>query len=218
MSNLYIPHRLNLEKVREVEWTFEQLQAFEKHIKDQYAAAKVRGVVHLSGGNEKELLEIFQYVNPKDWVFSTWRNHYHALLHGVPPEELNEMIIKNKKSMSVHHRSPDFYASSIVGGATPIGIGVAEALKRSGNPENRKVWIFVGDMTSETGIFHEAYKYATNHNLPVQFVIEDNNQSTNTPTDEVWGKKTNWKEKENIIYYTYERIYPHHGCGIWVSF
>lgn len=218
MSNLHIPTELNLRKVREVEWTVEQLQKFESDIKDEYSKANIRGVVHLSGGNEDDLIEIFQYISPQDWVFSTWRNHYHALFHGVPVKSLNEMIITNRKSMSVNYRNPDFYASSIVGGATPIGIGVAEALKRKGNPENKKVWIFVGDMTSETGIFHEAYKYATNHNLPVQFVIEDNNQSTNTPTDEVWGKKTDWRKSKNIIYYTYERIYPHHGCGIWVSF
>jgi pyruvate dehydrogenase E1 component alpha subunit len=216
MSELFIPK--NLKKIRKILQTPEQLKKFEADIKERYVNAEIKGVVHLSGGNEDELIEIFQYIDPKDWVFSSWRNHYHALLHGISEEELNRIIIDMRKSMSVHHRGPDFYASSIVGGATPIGIGVAEALKRSGNPENRKVWIFVGDMTAETGIFHEAYKYATNHNLPVHFVIEDNNQSTNTPTDEVWGKKTDWKEKENIIYYKYERIYPHHGCGVWISF
>ena len=128
------------------------------------------------------------------------------------------MIIDLRKSMSVHSVKPNFYASSIVGGSTPIAVGVAESLKRTGNPDNKRVWLFVGDMTSETGIFHEAYKYSINHDLPIQFVIEDNNKSTDTPTDEVWGTKTDWKNNDKVIYYTYERIYPHHGIGIWVSF
>ena len=207
-----------LKKVRKLKLSKRDLMDFELDIKNRYESATIRGPVHLSGGNEEQLLKIFQYVDEKDWVFSSWRNHYHALLHGIDPNELRHMIIDLRKSMSVHSFVPKFYASSIVGGATPIALGVAQALKRSGNPDNKKVWLFVGDMTSETGIFHEAYKYAINNDLPIQFVIEDNNKSTDTPTDKVWGKKTDWENDENVIYYTYERIYPHHGIGIWVSF
>ena len=207
-----------LVKQRELTLTKEDLVNFEVDIKDRYEAATIRGPVHLSGGNEEQLMEIFQYIGKDDWVFSSWRNHYHALLHGVEPNELRHMIIDLRKSMSVHSMEPRFYASSIVGGSTPIAVGVAEALKRKGNPNNQKVWLFVGDMTSETGIFHEAYKYSINNDLPIQFVVEDNNKSTDTPTDEVWGQKTDWENDPRVIYYQYERIYPHHGIGIWVSF
>ena len=72
-------------------------------------------------------------------------------------------------------------------------------------------------MTFETGIFHESYKYARNFNLPIEFVVEDNNLSTNTPTDETWGVKTK-NIPEDIIYYQYDRDYPHHGTGNWVLF
>jgi len=208
----------HLKKVREIKMSNQDLIDFESDIKNRYENATIRGPVHLSGGNEAQLIEIFQYISEKDWVFSSWRNHYHALLHGLNSDELRHIIIDLRKSMSVHSENPNFYASSIVGGSTPVALGVAEALRRSGNPEGKRVWLFVGDMTSETGIFHEAYKYAINHNLPIQFVIEDNNKSTDTPTDTVWGKKTDWENDENVIYYTYERIYPHHGIGIWVSF
>ena len=208
----------HLKKVRKMNISKQNLIDFELDIKDRYENATIRGPVHLSGGNEDQLLEIFEYIDKKDWVFSSWRNHYHALLHGVDSEELRHIIIDLRKSMSVHSVDPNFYASSIVGGSTPIALGAAYALKRSGNPENKRVWLFVGDMTSETGIFHEAYKYAINNDLPIQFVIEDNNKSTDTPTDEVWGHKTDWKNNDKVIYYTYERIYPHHGIGIWVSF
>ena len=71
-------------------------------------------------------------------------------------------------------------------------------------------------MTFETGIFHECYKYAKNYRLPLKFVIEDNNLSTNTPTDKVWRKKS--KIPKDIFYYKYKRKYPHHGTGGWILF
>ena len=78
------------------------------------------------------------------------------------------------------------------------------------------MWCFIGDMTFESGIFYESYKYAKNFDLPLQFVVEDNNLSTNTPVDETWGGKRD--RPSDVIYYQYERVYPHHGTGNWVLF
>ena len=50
------------------------------------------------------------------------------------------------------------------------------------------VWVFIGDMTFETGTFHECYKYSQNFKLPIKFVVEDNGLSTNTPTKIAWEK------------------------------
>ena len=71
-------------------------------------------------------------------------------------------------------------------------------------------------MTFETGIFHEFYKYSRNFSLPLKFVVEDNDLSTNTPTKFAWNKKSS--VSKDIIYYKYERLYPHHGTGSWVLF
>ena len=79
-----------------------------------------------------------------------------------------------------------------------------------------KVWCFVGDMTFETGIFYETYKYSRNFELPLEFVIEDNNLSTNTPVDETWGGKQT--VPSDVYYYEYKSEYPHHGTGNWVLF
>ena len=80
----------------------------------------------------------------------------------------------------------------------------------------QKVWVFVGDMTYETGTFIDCYKYAKNFGLPLNFIVEDNNMSTNTPTDKAWGKKM--KRLPGVIYYKYSRKFPHHGTGTWVLF
>ena len=159
------------------------------------------------------MIKIFKDVKQDDWVFSSWRNHYHALLHGIPRDTLMDLIVRGK-SMSVFSDRPKFYSSSIVGGTIPIALGVAQSLKIKG--EKNKVWCFVGDMTFESGIFHECYKYARNFELPLQFVVEDNNLSTNTPVDETWGGKQ--KVPSDIVYYKYKSDYPHHGTGNWVLF
>jgi hypothetical protein len=71
-------------------------------------------------------------------------------------------------------------------------------------------------MTYETGIFMENHKYAKNFDLPIKFVIEDNGVSTNTPTIETWGVKSG--VPNDIIWYDYEKQWPHYGTGKWVIF
>ena len=157
---------------------------------------------------------MFKKIRPQDWVFCSWRNHYHALLHGIPRDILFKDIIDGR-SMSTSSNFPKFYSSSIVGGIIPIALGTAKALKLKRS--KLKAWCFIGDMTFETGVFYEAHKYALNFDLPIQFVIEDNNLSTNTPTDFAWNQKRG-KIPKNVIYYKYNLQYPHHGSGQWVLF
>jgi len=186
---------------------------FETEVKERYEAGEIKAPVHLASNNEEQLIEIFKDVGKDDWVFCSWRNHYHALLHGIPRDTLMDMIVRGK-SMSVYSDKPKFYSSSIVVGILPIALGVAKSIKMKGG--TNKVWCFVGDMTFETGIFYETYKYSRNFELPLEFVIEDNNLSTNTPVDETWGGKQT--VPSDVYYYQYKSEYPHHGTGNWVLF
>ncbi len=191
----------------------QQLIAFEEKIKTIYEKGKIKAPIHLSGNNETQLIKIFRKIKKSDWVFSTWRNHYHALLKGIPAKWLEKEII-NGRSMGINNLKKKFYSSAIVGGILPIAMGVAKSIKLK--KQKNKVWVFIGDMTFETGIFHECYKYSKNFNLPIKFVIEDNNMSTNTPTNKAWKKKS--KKPKDIIYYEYKRKFPHHGTGNWILF
>jgi len=192
----------------------QKLINFELDIKKVYESGKIKAPIHLSGNNEDQLIKIFKKINNKnDWVLSTWRNHYHALLKGIPADWLKKQIIKGR-SMGIINKKYKFYSSAIVGGIIPIALGLAKSIKLK--KEKSKVWVFIGDMTFETGIFHECYKYSKNHNLPIKFVVEDNGLSTNTPTKETWIKKS--KIPRGVYYYKYKRKYPHHGTGGWVLF
>ena len=76
------------------------LMQFEEEIRQSFLAAKIRAPIHLSRGNEEPLIKIFKHVRRTDWVFSTHRNHYHALLHGIDKEWLrSEILAGNVPSM-----------------------------------------------------------------------------------------------------------------------
>lgn len=196
-------------------FTANDLIAFEAEVARRWEAGEIHSPVHLGGGNENQLIEIFKNIRREDWVLATWRNHLHALLHGIHPSELMRQILTGK-SMSINSANPPFYSSAIVGGILPIAVGLAMAIKRK--QEDRKVFCFVGDAAAATGGFEEATKYAWNFGLPVTFVIEDNGKSVQTPTGEAWGYPWPYEFRRNVIYYKYELTWPHHGSGVYVPF
>jgi pyruvate dehydrogenase E1 component alpha subunit len=206
----------NLEQypiVSDPKYTKQDLIDFERKMADFWEEGKVRGPIHLSGGNEDQLIEIGKRIKPSDWVFSTWRSHYHALIKGVCPVWLEEEILAGR-SITIVSKEDKFYSSAIVGAIIPIAVGVAMANKRDGNDDT--VWCFIGDMAFETGGFMENYKYAKNFDLPIRFVVEDNGVSTNTPTIETWKVKS--EVPNDVIWYEYDKVWPHYGTGKWVIF
>jgi pyruvate dehydrogenase E1 component alpha subunit len=205
---------LNYPIVRDINFTEQDLLDFELKIIESWEGGKIRGPVHLSNGNESQLIEIFKRINTTDWVFSTWRSHYHALLKGIDPTWVEQTILDGK-SITICNEKEKFYSSAIVGGTLSIALGTALSIKRDGGDD--KVWVFVGDMSFESGLFYETHKYARNLDLPLYFVVEDNGVSTYTPTIETWGGKQR-EIPEDVVYYQYESKYPHYGTGKWVVF
>lgn len=168
-----------------VDLTAADLIKFEEEIIDLFLQKKILAPIHLDSNNEEQLIHIFKdYVDEGDWICCSWRSHYRCLLQGVPQDKMKEAILLGR-SISLCFPEYRVISSGIVGGTVPIAVGLAMGIKRRG--EKRKVVAFVGDMTSETGGFHECYKYCNNHNLPILWVVEDNNKSVCTPTRESWG-------------------------------
>lgn len=198
--------------------TKEELIEFENHIAHQFNEGKIRSPVHLYYGNENELIKIFEKVTPQDWVFCSWRSHYQCLLKGVPKKEIEKKILDGL-SISLCFSEYNVYSSAIVGGVIPIAVGAAMSIKKKG--EDSKVYCFMGDMTSETGIAHESIKFSIQHKLPIKFIIEDNQKSVCTETRDVWNEsKITYEDVNNeyIYYYKYETKYPHAGAGVRVQF
>ncbi len=190
----------------------ETLIQFSNNIAQLFSEGKIRAPVHLSGGNEDALIDFFKDVRPDDWVFSTHRSHYHALLKGIPADWLKAEILAGR-SMHINSVEHKFMSSAIVGGCLPIALGVAMAIKRKGGSE--KVWCFIGDMAAETGMKEECHKYVAQQGLPMNIVVENNGLSVDTPTQEIWGKRPSIMRHYR---YQYERTWPHVGMGQWVEF
>jgi pyruvate dehydrogenase E1 component alpha subunit len=211
----------------------EQLIEFENKVAAKFNNAEIKSPVHLYSGNEEQILEVFKSIDiENDWVCCTWRNHYQCLLKGVPEDHLMERIVAGK-SMVMNLPEYKIVCSSIVGGIPSIAVGIAKSIELK--KQNSWVWCWVGDMSSETGAFHEAYKYAANHSLPITFIVENNGLSVTSPTNEVWGKRMPWYpwyppmsldenpmfdyNSKHLICYSYEnKKYPHAGAGVRVKF
>lgn len=212
-----------------VSLTSEDLIKFEEEVCKHFADKKIRAPIHLDNGNEEQLIKVFsRCIDECDWVMGSWRQHYKCLLKGVPPNELMEAIFEGK-SISLCFPQYNVISSAIVGGILPIAVGTAMGIKKQGG--TNKVVCFLGEMTSESGVFHETLKYSLNHDLPILFVIEDNGKSVCTPTLTVWNQKKltygpefidDFKEvyciNPKTIYYKYSSKYPHAGGLTRVQF
>ena len=102
----------------------------------------------------------------------------------------------------------------------PIAVGTALSLKLR-NEKEAMVYFFMGEMTSETGIAHESIKYSRNYNLPIHFIIEDNEKSVCTNTRNTWKlKKLSYEGKNDkfITFYSYKSKWPHAGAGKRIQF
>jgi pyruvate dehydrogenase E1 component alpha subunit len=124
--------------------TKEQLIAFETRVKELWEAGELPYLIHLCGGNEDQLIKIFQDIQPGDWVFSTHRNHYHALLSGMDADVLLEKIKRGDSMFVFGARSiapqgelaeqcsalpVHFLTSSVLAGTCGIAVGVAWTIK-----------------------------------------------------------------------------------------
>ena len=209
--------------------TKDELIQFEKRVEERWIAGKVRVPLHLSGGNENDLLHIFKNIKEDDWVISTHRNHYHYLLKGGDADGLFKEIIGestgicrgNSGSMHTTDMERRFISSCLVGCGAPIAVGVATGIKlRSGQ---ERVWCFLGDGACDQGMFWEALHTAEGRDLPVTFVVEDNNRSVDTSCEERGVSSSSSRLgglmlSSKVIYYKFEATRPHVGNGEHVSF
>lgn len=189
----------------------QQLIEFEKRIAQHWEDGSLPFLIHLSGGNEDFLVNYFsKNVKEGDWVLSTHRNHYHALLCGIPPEKVEESILQGD-SMFIFSKQRNFLTSSILSGLTCVATGIAWTLKD--NKSDNKVHCFIGDGAEEEGHFYEAIMMTMAHELPCTFVIEDNNRSVDSSLTERNPKNFRFSMPECVIRNSYQPTYPHAGNG-----
>jgi len=190
----------------------EELIAFEEGLKTLWHEGKIKCPHHFCGGNEDVLIKYFKdHVGPKDWVFSTHRSAYHWLLKTGDTEFLMDQILNKNNSMHIIDLKRRFISTAIVGGGCGPAVGTARAIYEAG--DNERVHCFVGDGAMDQGWFWEAIRYAIGWELPIVFIIEDNNRSVCTDKATRWGKMINIDSWPHIFRYEYKATYPHCGDG-----
>ncbi len=192
--------------------TAQSLIEFESGIRELWERGQLPSLVHLCGGNEKQLLEIFSEIKEGDWIFSTHRTHYHALLSGIEPKLLINRI-KEGNSMFVYSRKHNFLCSAVLAGCCGIAAGVAWTILNE-CVHGAKVWCFIGDGGEEEGHFYEAAMFVEANDLPCTFIIEDNNRSVDTSRDHRRGAAKGLEHLFKCVRrYHYTPTYPHAGSG-----
>ena len=104
---------------------------------------------------------------PSDYIVSTYREHAHALVRGMPAREVMAELFGRATgmaggmggSMHMFDRERRFMGGyGIVGETCPIAIGIAYAVLMRGLPET--VICFFGDGAVNQGTFHESLNMA----------------------------------------------------------
>jgi pyruvate dehydrogenase E1 component alpha subunit len=203
--------------------TAEALIAFESGVKASWESGFLPSLIHLCGGNENQLIEIFKEIKQGDWVFSTHRTHYHALLAGID-RRLLSLKIADGDSMFVYSKERNFLCSAVLAGCCGIAAGIAWAIKNEWKPpifgwdsfdgKDANVWCFIGDGGEEQGHFYEAALFIEANDLPCTFIIEDNDRSVDTPRSYRRGSAKGLEHLFKCVRrYHYIPTFPHAGSG-----
>jgi pyruvate dehydrogenase E1 component alpha subunit len=158
-----------------------RIRRFEEKCAELYAAAKIRGFLHLYIGEEAVAVGVMQALEPRDAVVATYREHGHALVRGVSAASvMAEMCGKVEGccrgrggSMHIFDAATRFYGgNAIVGGGLPLAVGLALADKMM--RRKQVTACFFGEGAVAEGEFHESMNLAALWGLPVLFCCENN--------------------------------------------
>jgi len=162
-------------------------RAFEERAAEEYAQGNIAGFLHLYPGEEAVAVGVIRAAEPADYIVSTYREHVHALVRGIPAGAVMAELFGKKGgcsgglggSMHLFDRERRFMGGyAIVGETFPVATGIAYAIAMRGLPE--AVICFFGDGAVNQGTFHESLNMAALWHLPVLFVCENNHYQIGT--------------------------------------
>ena len=164
-----------------------RIRRFEQRALNEYQKNKMGGFMHLYIGQESVAVGACSLMGDDDHVITAYRCHGHALAVGMSMNEcMAELYGKvtgcsKGKGGSMHFFAPDknyWGGHGIVGGQTPLGLGLAYGLKYKGL--KGAALCFLGDGAVNQGCFYESLNMAALFELPVIYVIENNGYSMGT--------------------------------------
>jgi pyruvate dehydrogenase E1 component alpha subunit len=146
-----------------------------------YAKAKVGGFLHLAIGEEATIVGAVRAMRDEDYLISTYRSHGHALSRGADRNKVMAELFGRESGVS-HGRGGSMHmfdlenrfmgGYGIVGGNLPLAAGMALSSDYRGT-EEVTLCVF-GDGASNQGTFGETLNLAALWDLPVVFMVTNN--------------------------------------------
>ncbi|HEX7972366.1 MAG TPA: pyruvate dehydrogenase (acetyl-transferring) E1 component subunit alpha [Thiobacillus sp.] len=175
------------EKVRQMARDMLLARRFEERAGQAYSEGACGGFLHLYPGEEAVAVGVLHAAEPSDYVVSTYRDHVHALVKGMPPGRVMAELFGRRDgcdrgmggSMHLFDRERRLMGGyAIVGETFPIAIGIAYGIALRKLAE--AVICFFGDGATNQGTCHESLNMAALWRLPVLFVCENNRYQIGT--------------------------------------
>ena len=163
------------------------IRRFEEKAGQLYGMGLIGGFCHLYIGQEAVVVGIEAVARKNDKRLTSYRDHGHMLACGMDPKGVMAELTgreggysKGKGgSMHMFSREKHFYGGhGIVGAQVPIGAGLAFSDKYRG--EHNVTFCYFGDGAANQGQVYETYNMAELWDLPVIFVIENNQYAMGT--------------------------------------
>jgi pyruvate dehydrogenase E1 component alpha subunit len=164
-----------------------RVRRFEQTALKGYNAGKMGGFLHLYTGQEAVAVALVSLLGPNDHIITAYRDHGYALAVGMSMNEcMAELFGKATGASKGKGGSMHFFAADkhywgghgIVAGQTPVGLGIAYALKYKGI--HGCCLCCLGDGAVNQGSYHESLNLASLLSLPVVYIIENNGYSMGT--------------------------------------
>ena len=155
-----------------------KIRIFEELLLNLYSKGKISGTVHTCVGQEIIGVALSNYLTENDHVVSNHRGHGHYLSRTKNYRGLLAELMGKKTGCSKgvggsqHTYFKNFLTNGIQGGMVPIAAGVALFNKKKNNQSISVA--FIGDGTLGEGIIYETINIASNWNLPLLIIIENN--------------------------------------------
>lgn len=163
------------------------IRRFEQRSAELYQLGKIGGFLHLYIGQEAVAVGSIAAKQEDDHIITAYRDHAHALVVGSDPGAVMAELLGKETGVSKGRGGSMHLADvgrnywggyAVVGGHLPLGVGIALAEQYKGT--DNAVLVYFGDGSSNIGYFHEALNLAGVWQLPVVFIVENNQYGMGT--------------------------------------
>ena len=179
---------------------------FEERAEEAYAIGKIGGFCHLHIGQEAAAAGTIAPLRDDDYVITAYRDHTQALAKGLTPRAVMAELYGKATgasggkggSMHIFGAAQVFMGGhGIVGQQVALATGIGWAIKY--RKQDRVCICFMGDAAVNQGVFHESLNMAAIWQLPVIYIVENNDYGMGTAFSRVSTTETPKNSERSMV-------------------